>query len=196
VDKELQSLARDILAFWFGAPDEAGQDEPRETWWLKDPALDAEIRARFLGPYQGAAAGEFDAMAQTAEGALALILLLDQFSRNMFRDEPACYASDEAARKVAHLALDLGFDQAVSPVRRWFFYLPFEHSESLADQDLSLSLFEALPESPQRDETIASASRHREIVAQFGRFPHRNEILGRATTAEEAAFLRQPNSSF
>lgn len=196
MDKQFKSLDQDILAFWFGAPDEAGHDEPREAWWLKDPAFDGEIRALFLAAYQSAVAGGLDAMAQTAEGALALILLLDQFSRNMFRGDSACYAGDEAARNIARQALECGFDKAVSPLRRWFFYLPFEHSENLDDQDLSLSLFEALPESARRDEAIAAARRHREIVALFGRFPHRNEILGRVTTPEEAAFLSRPNSSF
>ena len=196
MDKQFKSLVRDILGFWFGSPGEAGQDESREAWWLKDPAFDAQIRALFLEAYQSAVAGELDALAHTAEGALALILLFDQFSRNMFRGERACYASDEAARKIARQALDQGFDQAVSPLRRWFFYMPFEHSESLADQDLSVSLFEALPVSTRRDEVVTSALRHREIVAQFGRFPHRNEILGRTTTPDEAAFLQQPNSSF
>lgn len=196
MDKQSRSLADDILAFWFGRPAEQGHGVPREVWWRKDPAFDAEIRSRYLGHRARAVAGELDPMARIPEGALALILLLDQFSRNMFRGAPESYASDEQARKLAREALDLGFDQAVSPLWRWFFYLPFEHSETLADQDLSVSLFEALPEQPGRDRAIAAAIRHREIVARFGRFPHRNGILGRQPTPQETAFLKQPNSSF
>ncbi len=196
MDKQSRSLADDILAFWFGRPGEQDHGEPREAWWRKDPAFDEEIRSRYLGHRARAVAGRLDSMARTAKGALALILLLDQFSRNMFRGKPESYASDQQARKVARAALDARLDQAVLPVWRWFFYLPFEHSETLADQDLSASLFEALPEQPWRDQAIAAAARHREIVARFGRFPHRNEILGRKTTPEETAFLKQPNSSF
>ncbi len=196
MDTQSRALADDILAFWFGPPGEQGHGEPREAWWQNDSAFDAEIRSRYLGHHHRAVAGELDPMAQTAEGALALTLMLDQFSRNMFRGKPESYASDEQARRVAKQSLDSGFDRAVLSLWRWFFYLPFEHSETLADQDLSVSLFEAMPEQAGRDEAIASALRHREIVARFGRFPHRNEILGRESTPEETAFLKQPNSSF
>ena len=190
------SLVDDILGFWFGRAGEPDHGEPRRAWWLKDPAFDAEIRSRYLDHHRRAFAGDLDPMADTAEGALALVLLLDQFSRNMFRDQPESYAADEKARKVAGAAIDAGFDQAVPPLWRWFFYVPFEHSETLADQDLSVSLFTALPEHGGRDAALTAASRHREIVARFGRFPHRNEILGRHTTPEESAFLKQPNSFF
>ena len=191
MDRQSASLADDILAFWFG-----GHDEPREAWWNKDPAFDETIRSRYLGHYRGAAAGELDQMEQTPEGALALILLLDQFPRNMFRGRPESYAGDEQARALARRALALDFDQAVPPVRRWFFYLPFEHSESLADQDLSVSLFAALPAQPGLEDANAAPLRHREIVARFGRFPHRNESLGRQSIPEEVEFLKEPNSSF
>ena len=196
VDERCGLLVDDILGFWFGRPGEQGHGEPREAWWLKDPTFDAEIRSRYLDHHRRAVAGELDPMAQTAEGALALVLLLDQFSSNIFRGKAESYAGDQHARKVARQALDARFDQAVPPLWRWFFYVPFEHSEALADQDLSVSLFEALPEHTGRDAAIAAASRHREIVARFGRFPHRNGILGRETTPEETAFLKQPNSSF
>ena len=122
------SLDDDILGFWFGRAGEPDHGEPRRTWWLKDPAFDAEIRSRYFDHHRRALAGELDPMADTAEGALALVLLLDQFSRNMFRDQPESYAADEQARKVAGAALDAGFDQAVPPLWRWFFYVPFEHS--------------------------------------------------------------------
>ena len=196
MDKQLKSLSGNILLFWFGRPDAEGQYSSREAWWRKDPAFDEDIRSRYLTPYGRAVIGDLDAMAQSAEGALALILLLDQFPRNMFRDKAACYASDAQARAIARQALDAGFDRTMPPVWRWFIYLPFEHSEHLADQDLSVSLFESLPKQPGRDEAGASAHRHREIVARFGRFPHRNEILGRDSTPEETAFLKQPDSSF
>lgn len=192
-------LTDDILAFWFGKPEDdgyCGHGEPREAWWQKDPVYDAEIRSRYLDHYARAIAGELDSMAQTPEGALALILMLDQFPRNMFRGRPETYASDEKARKLAREALGSGFDQCLPPVWRWFFYLPFEHSETLADQDLSVSLFEALPDIEGTEQTHSSSLRHREIVARFGRFPHRNEILGRDSTPEEIEFLKEPNSSF
>ena len=196
MDKQIESLGDHILSFWFGRPDAEGGYSSREAWWQKDPAFDAEICSRYLSPYGRAVTGELDAMAQTAEGALSLILLLDQFPRNMFRGNPACYASDEQARTIATQALDAGFDQTMPAVWRWFIYMPFEHSEHLADQALSVSLFESLPEMPGWDETVAAAHRHREIVARFGRFPHRNIILGRHSTPEELEFLKQPDSSF
>ncbi len=193
---QFKSLSDHILLFWFGRPDAEGQYSSRKAWWQKDPAFDAEIRSRYLTPYGRAVTGELDAMAQTAGGALSLILLLDQFPRNIFRGKPACYASDEQARTIATLALDAGLDQTLPPVWRWFMYLPFEHSEHLADQDISVSLFESLPHMPGRDEVVASALRHQEFVARFGRFPHRNEILGRDSTPEELEFLKESNSSF
>ena len=190
------SLVDDILGFWFGRAGEPDHGEPRRTWWLKDPAFDAEIRRRFLAVHERAATGGLDDLAHTAEGALALIVVLDQFPRNMFRGQPAMYATDDKARAVARITLDEGFDQQLFPVQRIFIYLPFEHSETHADQKLSVKLFTALPRIPKRDEGMSSALRHREIVERFGRFPHRNAILGRETTAEEAVFLKEPNSSF
>ena len=196
MDKPPRSLTDDILEFWFGLPGDEGFGQSREAWWQKDPPFDAEIRLRYLGHHRRAVAGELDTMAHTPESALALIIMLDQFSRNMFRGEPETYASDEKALGLAREALDAGFDRAVPPLWRCFFYLPFEHSETLADQDLSVSLFAALPGRNEQDESMASVHRHREIIALFGRFPHRNRILGRESTAEEIEFLKQPNSSF
>ena len=184
----------DILEFWFGRPDDDGFGELRDAWFEKEPAFDAEIRRRFLAVYECAATGELDDLANTAEGALALIVVLDQFSRNMFRGQPGMYATDEKARAFARLALDEGFDRQFVPVQRIFIYLPFEHSESLADQNLSVKLFEALPAIPNRDDESSSALRHREIVERFGRFPHRNAILGRKTTPAEATFLEEPKA--
>lgn len=196
MDHQFRSLTGDILEFWFDLPGDEGFGQSREAWWHKDPAFDAQIRSRYLDQYRRAVAGELDSMAQAPEGALALILMLDQYSRNIFRGKPEAYASDEQALGLAREALGAGFDQAVPPLWREFFYMPFEHSETLADQDLSVSLFAALPVKKERDETMAAAHRHREIIAQFGRFPHRNEILGRESTPQEIEFLKQPNSSF
>ena len=186
----------DILEFWFGRPEDDRFGELRDKWFKKEPAFDAEIRQRFLAIYQRTAAGELDDLTETAKGALALIVVLDQFPRNMFRGQPGMYATDEKARALARLALDREFDRQLVPVQRIFLYLPFEHSETLADQNLSVALFEALPAIPSRDNESSSALRHREIIERFGRFPHRNAILGRDTTPAETAFLEEPNSSF
>ena len=186
----------DILEFWFGRPEDDRFGKLRDKWFEKEPAFDAEIRQRFLAIYQRTAAGELDDLTETAKGALALIVVLDQFPRNMFRGQPGMYATDEKARALARLALDREFDRQLVPVQRIFLYLPFEHSETLADQNLSVALFEALPAIPSRDNESSSALRHREIIERFGRFPHRNAILGRDTTPAETAFLEEPNSSF
>jgi uncharacterized protein (DUF924 family) len=137
----------------------------------------------------------------TPEGALALLILLDQFPRNLFRGTARAYAADAKARAVADAAIAAGHDRVMSSCGRLFCYLPFEHSEALADQDRCVAMFQSIPVAPDFDaEThagaVRSAHRHREIIARFGRFPHRNAALGRATTPEEAAFLREPNSSF
>ena len=185
-----------VLDFWFGRPDGDEYGGMREAWFKKDPAFDAEIRRRFLSDHARVATGDLDHLAATADGALALIIVLDQFSRNMFRDQPGMYATDHKVRTLAKFAVDNGFDQQLMAVQRVFIYLPFEHCETLANQNISVELFDALPPIPKRDEGIKSALRHREIIERFGRFPHRNHILGRETTAEEAAFLKEPNSSF
>ena len=185
-----------VLEFWFGRPEGDEYGGMRKIWFEKNPDFDAEIRRRFLADHGRAAAGELDHLAATAEGALALIIVLDQFSRNMFRDQPGMYATDHKARTLAAGAMDRGFDQQLMPVHRIFLYLPFEHCETLENQNISVKLFEALPPVPNRDRGIESALRHREIIRRFGRFPHRNHILDRETTAEEAEFLKEPNSSF
>lgn len=185
-----------VLEFWFGRPEDDEYGAMRMAWFEKNPAFDADIRRRFLADHGRIAAGDLDHLAATAEGALALIIVLDQFSRNMFRDQPEMYATDHKARALAKSAVDNGFDQQLMPVQRVFVYLPFEHCETLANQNVSIELFEALPPIPNRDEGIKSALRHREIIERFGRFPHRNHILGRKSTPEEAEFLKEPNSSF
>ena len=188
----------DILTFWFGQPGEPGYTEPRGRWFEHDPAFDAECARRFLATHEKAAAGGLQAWRDEPRSALALLLLLDQFPRNLFRDSPRAYATDALAREVARHALARGLDVPLPPVWRWFFYLPFEHSEDIHDQRLSVSLFEALaPQHPATGaETLEYARRHHDIIARFGRFPHRNARLGRESTPEEVAFLQEPNSSF
>ena len=175
----------DVLAFWF-APGMA------ERWFKPDPAFDAEIAGRFGALVGPALAGELDAWGETPDGALALCLVLDQFPRNVWRGTARAFSCDARARQVATAALAAGHDREVPADRRLFFYLPFEHSEDLADQERCMSLMAALPD----PELLDYARRHRNIVARFGRFPHRNAILGRASTAEEIEFLQEPGSSF
>jgi uncharacterized protein (DUF924 family) len=181
-----------VLAFWLGEKGSPEFGTYREIWFRSTPAFDALLRARFLGDHRDARAGRLDRLAADAEGALALVLLLDQFPRNMFRGMPEAYASDAQARAVADAAIGLRHDMAVAPVHRRFFYLPFEHAESMADQERSVALFTALGDA----ESIAYAVRHRDIIARFGRFPHRNAILGRPSAPAEIAFLKEPGSSF
>ena len=181
-----------VLSFWFGEPDADGSFSKRQEWFRKDPTFDAEITERFGGDYEKAARGDLDALMATAEGCLALLVLLDQFPRNMFRASPRAFATDAKAREVTRHALEQGFDAALAPVQRVFVYLPLEHSEDLADQERMVALAEALGDA----DLVDYAVRHRDIIARFGRFPHRNAALGRASTEEEAAFLQEPNSSF
>jgi uncharacterized protein (DUF924 family) len=167
----------EIISFWR----EAGP----EKWFEKDEAFDLAISAKFLPIHEAAARGELAAWEESAKGALALVILLDQFPRNMFRGSAQAFATDPLARAVADRALAHGFDQATDKTMRQFFYLPFMHSELLADQDRSVRLYEALGELEQ----AKFAAIHRDIIAKFGRFPHRNHALGRDTTSAEQEFL-------
>jgi uncharacterized protein (DUF924 family) len=167
----------EILAFWRAA----GPDK----WFEKDDAFDAEIRMRFLDTYTAAAAGRRAAWEEDADSALALVIVLDQFPRNMFRGDARTYAADSLARAVAERAIARGFDQCFPPVERRFFYLPYEHSETLADQERGVALNRAAGD----EEGIKYAEIHADIIRRFGRFPHRNRILGRTTTPEEQEFL-------
>jgi len=166
-----------VLAFWRAAGP--------EQWFEKDTAFDEDIRARFLKTYEAAAAGKLPDWEQTAEGAMALTIVLDQFPRNMFRGDARTYAADPQARAVAGRALERGFDQRMPLSERQFFYLPFEHSEALADQERSCALCAATGDA----DLLKWAQLHADIIRRFGRFPHRNTMLGRATTPEEQAFL-------
>ncbi|KAA2242210.1 DUF924 family protein [Salinarimonas soli] len=167
----------DVVAFW----SEAGPDR----WFSPDDAFDAAIRERFLATYEAAARGDLNEWELTPEGALAIVLVLDQFPRNMFRGTRRVYATDDTALLAAERAIDRGHDRAVDPSLQRFFYLPFMHAEDLAMQDRSVALNEALGDA----ECVTYAHHHRDIVARFGRFPHRNALLGRETTPEEAAYL-------
>jgi uncharacterized protein (DUF924 family) len=185
-----------VLDFWFGTPDDPGHGLPRKDWFDKNPAFDGGIRRRFRGTYDRAVAGAFDHWRDHRRACLALILVFDQLPRNMFRGMPMAFATDARALAVAAHAIARGYDRAVPPTHRMFFYLPFEHSEDIADQERSVRLFESVEPYPGRDEAIRYALRHREIIQRFGRFPHRNAILGRRSMPEELAFLQTPDSSF
>jgi len=180
-------LAQEVLDFWFSG------NEARKEWFRKDPVFDAAIRARFSALHERAATGALAHWMDQPVDCLALVITLDQFPRNLFRapgpEAARAYATDALALAVARRALDSGYGRAVPEVARTFFYLPFEHSENLADQERSLQLFTGHP-------NYAWALRHWEIVQRFGRFPHRNALLGRESTAAEIDFLKEPGSSF
>jgi uncharacterized protein (DUF924 family) len=187
---------QEILEFWFGKPGEAEYGKPRKVWFIKNPNFDQEVRSRFLPIYQQAAAGKLDGWKNSPQSCLALIILLDQFPRHLFRGQPQAFATDSQALSYAKHAVANGFDQEFLPIQRQFIYLPFEHSENLADQHQCIELFSTLKEYPECLSGIDSAHRHFKVIERFGRFPHRNGILGRETTSEEAEFLKQPGSSF
>ncbi len=190
------SLADDVAAFWFSLHAARGGARPRAIWWQKDPAFDAAVHARFRAAHGAAAAGALASLGASARGTLALCLLLDQFPRNMFRGSARAFATDREARVIAERAIARGLDRRLAPVERWFVYMPFQHSEALAHQHRSVTLFATVAAGPGGAAALASARRHLEIIERFGRFPHRNAVLGRATTAAEAAFLAEPDSAF
>lgn len=184
-----------LIDFWFGPLGSPDRERPRDNWFSTDPDFDAALRERFLGDHEAASAGQCEAWRETPQTCLALILLFDQIPRNLFRGSPRAFVTDALARGCARHAVAHGFDRVLPIVWRWFVYLPFEHSEDLGDQEWSVTLFGALPAEAAGD-TLDYARRHRDIIARFGRFPHRNRILGRASSAAEEAFLREPNSAF
>jgi uncharacterized protein (DUF924 family) len=189
----------EILEFWFGNPqqEDTSYSQRRKIWFRKDPNFDQVVSDRFLATYQQAVAGDLDDWQESPLGTLALVLLFDQFPRNMFRGTPKAFATDSRALFLAKKAIAQGFDQAISAIQRLFFYLPFEHSENLADQHQSVALMQQLRDTdPDLDDVFDYAIRHRDVIERFGRFPHRNQILGRTSTPEEAEFLLQPGSSF
>ena len=188
------TLARQVLEYWFGSGDGYGQRHKR--WFEKDRAVDEEIRARFSGLLDDLVAGKHRAWLDTPAACLARIVALDQFPRQIHRGSPRAFAADSLALEAARHAVANRYDAGRLPVERLFLYLPFEHSESLADQERACELMRPLAQFPETDDALRYAEAHRAIIARFGRFPHRNAALGRASTAEEAEFLRQPGSAF
>jgi uncharacterized protein (DUF924 family) len=173
--------APDVLDFWFG--------QPKERWFKKDEAFDAEISERFGALWERERAKAADAFLGSADQALGAIILFDQFPRNMFRGEAKSFASDPLALEIAKAGVDRGLDEGVAKERRVFFYIPFEHSEDLADQDRAVALIAPLGD----EEYTRYAHAHRNVIARFGRFPHRNAIMGREPTAEERAAKDVPS---
>jgi uncharacterized protein (DUF924 family) len=179
------AAAHEVLDFWFGAPGSVDYGKPREAWFKKSDDFDARIRERFLRLHERAQRVELDSWRDSPLTLLALIIVLDQFPRNMFRNSPRAFAADPLARELARHALERGYDRQVPAQERGFFYLPFMHSEALPDQETCLALYEALG----NPEGVKYAELHADIIRRFGRFPHRNPVLGRKTTDEEKAFL-------
>ena len=167
----------DVVRFW--------RDAGPAAWFARNDTFDRELRTRFLDEHFAAARREREAMLDDADGALALILLLDQVPRNVFRDSAHAFATDPLGREYAHRAMDARFDAIIEPALRIFFYLPFEHSEALADQDRTVALCEALGDT----DYLKYAEAHRDVIRRFGRFPHRNRALARVNTPEEKAWL-------
>lgn len=185
-----------VLDFWFGAPGPAAHGTARTEWFRKDPAFDDAIRRAFGDAVERALAGGFGEWCLDARGALARVLLLDQFTRNIFRDTPRAFAGDARALATAQDAIARGFDRELDRYGRWFMYLPFEHAEDDAMQHRSLELFGALARDTGDDEPRMWAQKHADVYFRFGRYPHRNALLGRPSTPEEIAFLAEPGSRF
>lgn len=177
-------MYQQVLQFWF-------EEIPTSKWWTKDPAFDTEIQERFGELHAQAARCECFDWRSSAEGRLAEVIVLDQFSRNMYRDQPAAFAQDPLALALAQEAVAQGHDQKLTATQRGFLYMPYMHSESLKIHDEAVRLFEGL-----NNNQLDFEHRHREIIVRFGRYPHRNTILGRVSTPEELEFLKQPGSSF
>lgn len=194
----------EVLDFWFGPPGHAAEVAGRQAklWFGKSPENDRAVAERFSATLIDAAAGKLDHWAATPRGRLALVIVLDQFPHHIHRDRPQAFATDPQALALSLVALDAGEDATLAPVERVFLYLPLEHAESLAMQERSVVLFESLArESDAEARTLFNnfldyARRHRDVVARFDRFPHRNAILGRPSTPEETEFLKQPGSRF
>jgi uncharacterized protein (DUF924 family) len=192
----LPDRARALLDAWFGPLGDPDRERHREIWFKGTADFDDTLRHTFLADLEAGAADELHSWEALPEGALALVVLLDQIPRNIFRGTPRAYATDAAARAVADRALRQEFDQLVPPVWRLFFYMPFHHSEDITDQRRSVALFDALPRNPDRRGSLRRYGRpYIEVIERFGRFPHRNEILGRESTPDELAFLAERDKS-
>jgi len=194
----------ELLSFWFGdrVDDAEAADEQAQLWWKHTPAADAEVRQRFGALAEHAAAGELDGWADTPRGLLALILLLDQVPRMVHRGTPRAFAADRAARALTRTALARRYERQLRPIEQLFLLLPLEHSETLADQEEAVERFQALEASVPAawrktfEGFTAYAVAHRDVIARFGRFPHRNDILGRESTDPERAYLAEPGAGF
>ena len=184
--------AQEVLDFWFGP--EPG--EPRKAWFEKNALFDEAIRTRFLALHNTAALGGLSGWSASDRTALALIIATDQFPRNLFRGSRRAFETDALALATAKHIIDKGWDKNMCPIERSFVYLPFEHSESLAEQERSLAFFKPLKEFPETADPEDYPKRHWQIIERFGHFPHRNAALGRESTAEEIEFLKQPGSGF
>jgi uncharacterized protein (DUF924 family) len=192
----MDKLASEVLDFWFGPAGSPERGSTRAVWFRKNDAFDAGIRARFGAAVEAALGGAFGAWDAAPEGTLARVLLLDQFTRNIFRDTPRAFAGDALALAAAAAAVAQGQDRALDAAGRWFLYLPFEHAEDVGVQHRSLELFGALAQETGDDAPLEWARKHADVVFRFGRYPHRNEVLGRPSTPEEIAFLAEPGSRF
>jgi len=192
----MDAIVTEVLVFWFGAPGSPERASARDIWFRKEPGFDAQIRHRFGAAVSTALAGGFGEWCATADGALARVLLLDQFTRNMFRDTPRAFAGDARALATADDAIARGLDRDLEANGRWFLYLPFEHAEDADAQRRSLELFGALARETGDESPLKWAQKHAEVISRFGRYPHRNATLGRSSTPEEEAFLAQPGSRF
>lgn len=184
-----QARAQALLDFWFGAPGDPDRGKSRRVWFERDAGFDEACRAQFEADLEAAARGEWDELRSTPEGALALTVLFDQIPRNIFRGSARAFATDPLARAVADEAIRRGLDVALPPVMRRFLYLPFEHSEDLDDQRRSVELVASCADDEDGASFLDYARRHLAVIERFGRFPHRNRVLGRASTAEEEEFL-------
>ncbi len=183
----------DVIDFWFGTAEDGPHVEPQGFWFKSTPELDERIRSNFLNLHEKALTGVYDDLIETSNDYLAMIILFDQMPRNMFRNTPRAFATDENARRWARKAIEKGIDTSQSSLHRQsFFYLPLEHSEDINDQNESVQLFENLG----YDNYTRYAVAHRDIIASFGRFPHRNKILGRDSTDEEMIYLSKPGAGF
>lgn len=188
----MKSLASEVLKFWFGEGTDYGKAHKR--WFDKDASFDAEVRRRFSHVHDEQVATR--AWLDAPRECLARIIVLDQFPRHIYRGSARAFSSDTLALEAARRMVNAGWDRALLPVECMFAYLPFQHSESLDDQERSCELYDRLKEFPETADSHRYALAHRDIVKRFGRFPHRNAVLGRESTPEEVAFLKQPGSSF
>lgn len=193
-DEAKDPRAAEVLRFWFGDPSEYGKK--RKCWFEKNPVFDAELGDRFLALHADAMARHLEHWRASPLDCLAYIVVLDQFSRNLYRDDARAFTADPRALEAAREAIARSFDRTLLPVERQFVYLPFEHSESIEDQQRCCALMESLIDHPETGDLLDWARKHLRVIERFGRFPHRNAVLGRPSTPEELDYLAQPGAGF